>query len=882
MLYYPPIKQQKKPIDSMPCPVKQIAQTKISKKSLIPALCLLASSMSIAQQDKTAWECRADESNNWSCQPQAIISTPSQTTIVTAAAKAPAQIQPASLNQDGNLATYFSSWDWVNKKAIDEPCSIKPGCNGSYIAPINDGADANLAPSEAPTRISADKSNSNDEVINLDGDVIIDQGYRRIRAGSAIYNRSSGNIDLAGGFEIREPELLVRGISASFDKNSGEGTYNNAQSLSYESGVRFTAATFSKINESIVELSDVNYTQCTPDDEVWHLEAASMRLNNSSGFGTARDMTLNLYDVPVLYSPWFLFPIDDRRLTGLLFPTIGYSADDGLDYEQPIYLNLAPNYDMTLSPRWLENRGLLNQVEFRHLSRSTRIVLNGSYLDDDEFINTDADRRAAANLEPDAVEREFETGDDRWSTGINFRAALATYWSADINYSRVSDIDYLDDFDQIGLGFSRQDNLIQQGRLTYNDSNWLGQLTFTEYQTLFSTTVYPYKRLPELKIENLSNNGNFSLDWLFLGYYSEFENVRAQSDGFDRATGDRTFVETGASFPMVWAPGYIIPSIKVRHLSYDLDEPANPSDDFISDPDASTTLGTLDMGLVFERATQFGNEAMTQTLEPRLYYFTSETEDQSDFPLFDTRELDFSYSQLFRDSRYTGYDRLDDANQLSLAITNRWINNASGDEVLTISFGQIAYFDDREVSLSTNQEDNEVRNSNFASEIRYQPNAHWRLNNSVVWDHKDGTVENGSLNIQYTPKENTVVNFSYRFDRQGNIIEGTTFDLEQFDLSAVYPLNDQWKFFTRFKYNATFNSRLEDTTGFEYQSCCWKSRILYQRVVDDEFFDSSGKIATEQDYRFIIEFELTGLGGLGGQIQSLLEESILGYEDINE
>lgn len=878
----------------MPCPEKKFSHRKSAKTRLIPAICLLTSLSIQAEPDQTQWECRADANNNWACAAKTNNSTNPKATSANTVTKSGATTKPGTVSEPspsikvGTLtalndeATHFANWDWVPKKELKDSCTPKPGCDGAYVAPENTSPDAALKPEEAPTRISADSSDSNERLIKLEGDVIIDQGYRRIRSGKAVYDRDSANIDLSGGFEIREPNSLLRGGRANFDKNTGAGSYSNAQSLSYDSGVRFTAGTLTKLNDSEAELRDVSYSQCTPDDLVWHLEAEKMRLNNESGFGTARNMTLNLFDVPVLWSPWFLFPIDDRRLTGLLFPTISYSADDGFDYEQPIYLNLAPNYDMTISPRWIENRGLLNQVEFRHLSSKTNLVVNGAYLDEDEFINPDAERRAAANLEPDVVEREFETGDDRWSTGVIFNASLARYWSAAINYSRVSDIDYLDDLDKIGLGFSRTDNLVQQGRITFNNAHWLAQLSLTEYQTLFRTNRFPYKKLPELRLENLSNNGNFAADWLFTGYYTGFDNVRSQEDGFNRVTGNRAFIETGISFPMVWAPGYIIPTAKVRYLSYDLDQPETADEDFIRDPDAATALGTIDMGLIFERATRFGNQSITQTLEPRLYYFVSENEVQDQFPLFDTRELDFSYSQLFRDTRYTGYDRLDDANQLSMAITNRWISDRTGDELLSISFGQIVYFDDREVTLTSSTEDNQASNSNFATEIRFQPNDHWRLNNSLVWDHKDGTVENASVNLQYTPDNQSLVNFGYRFDREGNKISGNIVDLEQFDLSAVYPINDQWKFFTRFKYNATFNSRLEDTSGFEYQSCCWKSRVLYQRVVDDEFLDSSGKITTEQDYRFVIEFELTGLGGLGGQIQSLLKESILGYEDISD
>ena len=776
-------------------------------------------------------------------------------------------------------------WDWVPAKSLPEDCEIKPGCDGAYLAPARDDEEADLIPKDAPVRISADRSATTDKIVRVSGNVEIIQGYRKVNAGKVVYDRDRESMVLEQNFQIREPGLLMRGSEATIDSTTGLGRYRDTQILNHESGIRIIGGNIERLTEDVVLMEEVVYTQCTPDDEVWHIEADTMRLDYESGFGTARNMSLNIKDVPVLYSPWFMFPVDDRRMTGLLFPTIGYSSDIGFDYTQPIYFNLAPNYDATYTPRWMEKRGLMHQLEFRYLSDTLGSwQVFGSHLKDDKFAPEDPELRQAENNEEDAVLTRYEEGMDRWSTRLSHSSRFATNWSTFIDYTKVSDIDYFDDFDEIGLGLQRRNHLKQTARLRYLDSNWRSTLSVTEYQTIYETDRFPYQILPKLEIENLSSNGNFALDWLFEGQYAQFDNVRSEEDGFNRTTGNRLFLETGISYPMNWAPGYIIPTVKARHLNYRLDEPQSGTDSFEKELEATSLLATADMGLVFERPVSFNEQAYTQTMEPRLYYFVSENQQQDDFPDFDTRELDFSYSQLFRDSRFSGYDRLDDAKQISLALTSRFTDKNSGSEIFTISAGQIFYFDNREVSLNAPTEEDLQNSSSFATEIQYQPSSSFWITHGSVWDHKDNTIDDASVNLHYRSGNDALFNLTYRFERDGSELSGSNekIDLEQYDFSAVLPINEQWTFFTRYRYNATLNSRLEDTSGFEYESCCWRVRALYQREVEDEFLNENGKISSDQDYKFMLEFELKGLGGLGGKAKNLLEKSILGYEEISE
>ena len=329
---------------------------------------------------------------------------------------------------------------------------------------------------------------------------------------------------------------------------------------------------------------------------------------------------------------------------------------------------------------------------------------------------------------------------------------------------------------------------------------------------------------------------------------------------------------------MRWAAGFIVPSAKIRSLSYDLDE-LSAGDD--TSPSASTPLVTLDMGLIFERAGTFSGSSYTQTLEPRLFYFYSDYDDQIGNPDFDTKELDFSYSQLFRDSRFSGNDRLDDANQTSVGITSRFINNDDGREIITLSIGQIFYLEDRRVQLGSSAFEDTVSNSNIATEIQIQPSDNTWLTTSLLWNSRTDTIDEGGFGVHYQTNNSSLYNLGYRFRRDSvRTLGNTRRDLSQADASIVLPITDRWSVFGRYRYDIEEQYALDEMVGVQYDDCCWMVRLLYQQSVDDQYANElNDQIIVERDYAFVLEFQLKGLGSLGNKAESFLRESILGYED---
>jgi LPS-assembly protein len=797
-----------------------------------------------------------------------------------------------------------SEWDWVPKEQLDKNQPCKKGCNGAYVAPKADWPEADKKPEDALVDAYADQTLSEKNVVKLDGNVSVSQGNRRLKAEHVTLDRNKNEMVASGNIELREPDLLLKSKEAQLDTQTNLGEFQAAAFLNHSSGTRGQAKTIRRESDTIITLEDGGITQCTPDDELWYINANKITLDSATGWGKAKHAKLEIKGVPIFYSPYLSFPIDERRKSGFLFPSFGSSGDNGFELSAPYYLNLAPNYDATISPRFISDRGTLAELELRHLSRFGQWALSGSFLQDDDIYTgldeTDEDTVDTSpppdplpdDLEP-SEETEF-TKQDRWLGNVDHTGNIAGV-STTVNYTKVSDNDYFRDLSINSLEVKRQTHLTQQAGLGYDIGQWRSSVTTQQYQTIDDDINQQYKFLPRATLEYDSNADSFEVEGIALIEYTDFQHDQSISKAKDDETkfeiGKRTFGEAGLSFPMQWPAGFIIPTAKVRSVSYNMEEvfdrvPAR--DDTYS---ATVPLATLDMGLVFERALDIGSSGFTQTLEPRAYYFYSDYEDQNANPRFDTSELTFSYSQLFRDTRFSGHDRLDDANQASMGITTRFIDDDSGREVLSASIGQIFYFKDRVVSITNNpiKNENTLGNSFIATDLQYQPTDNLWFSNTLLWDSRQDYLQEGGLSMQYQNDSDVILNAGYRYRRDGakSLGDGPR-DVDQLDLSVALPISESWKIYSRFQYDIAEDRSIEDMFGIGYEDCCWMVRLVYQRGIKDErnvdFVDpitnnSMSDVVVERDQVFVIEFQLKGLGGIGTKAAGILEESILGYLD---
>ena len=339
---------------------------------------------------------------------------------------------------------------------------------------------------------------------------------------------------------------------------------------------------------------------------------------------------------------------------------------------------------------------------------------------------------------------------------------------------------------------------------------------------------------------------------LGLDYSLNTEWVQFQHN--DLVTGTRLDVMPGISLPLVTPGAFAIPSIKGRYTAYQLDD-SLPADQ--REPDRSVSIFSLDSGLIFERS---ASQRTRQTLEPRLFYLYVPYMAQDDLPVFDTNEYDFSFGQLFREERFSGPDRVSDADQLTLALTTRVLDNASGRERFRASLGQILYFEDRRVTLPGKPVETREE-SDLAAELAATLGRHWSARGSLLWDPETEQTSRASTRIQYRRHGEQVINLGHRFRDD---------DFEQGELSFAWPVAQRWSSVGRWVYDIDNRRSQEAMAGLEYESCCWAARLVSRRYITDG--------GTEYNNGVYFQLVLKGFTSVGNDIEDLLEEGILGYE----
>lgn len=554
--------------------------------------------------------------------------------------------------------------------------------------------------------------------------------------------------------------------------------------------------------------------------------------------------------IPVLYSPYASFPIDDRRKSGWLAPRVG-GGSDGFDFAAPYYWNIAPNYDATLVPRVISDRGNQAGGEFRYLYSGGSGQIDGEWLPDDDQLGIDRERlrlRHYGSLLP----------------GVRL--------DADINH--VSDDRYFVDLGD-SMNTSSTSVLGSMAQLSGGGRKWHWSVLADEYELILPDTDErfqedPYKRLPRLAFSyhDRASQWRFGVNSEWVDFASE-DFCATGSGGACLLTkpveGSRFDLMPYLGYDLERSYGFLRARGSLRYTSYDLDLAPSDAPTFTDASVSRTTpIFSLDSGLVFERPNAFGDSGLRQTLEPRVYYLYVPQREQSDLPVFDTAELDFSFAQLFRENRYTGADRQADANQLTLALSSRLLDDADGAERAALNVGQIYYFDDPSVYLPDEIAAgvlDERQRSAYVAEIRARLSGTWSVSGGLRYDPEAENTDFGAVRLQKRFGQAGLMNIGYRY-RPGQ--------LEQGDLSALVPINDHWRGVFRWNYSLRESTTLEAVAGFEYVSCCYSVRLLGRNYLRG--------IGTERRTAVFLEFELTGLGSLGRDTGDFLRRAILGYQ----
>lgn len=588
--------------------------------------------------------------------------------------------------------------------------------------------------------------------------------------------------------------------------------------------------------QSKKRLKNARYTTCEAGVDDWYIKASEISLDDYTQSGTAKHARVEFKGIPLLYSPWMSFSFNNERKSGLLAPTIGSTSRSGFETLLPYYFNIAPDKDATVGLRFLSRRGTQLQGTFRYLGE------NYSGTDSLEYLNKDD-----------------ISDEQRYFVNINHNHLFGNGWSAGYNIEKVSDDEYFSDMSTRIISTSRV-NLPQAGRVDYVGDVWRFNGSVQKYQTLDETS-FPYERLPQLTL-----TANKEWNHLTADLYSQWTYFDQNKDAPIAPTGSRLTVYPSISMPFSQPYGFITPKFGIHSTFYNVnDNNFVINGQSISNNSASRTLPifSLDSGLYFEREQRVVSNTYTQTIEPRLFYVYIPNKDQDLLPVFDTGLANLNMTTLFTENQFAGDDRVNNANQLSLAVTSRMIDSDTGIERFTTTIGQRFYFTDQETTLPGGSA-TEDTNSDIIAAMTARLSNKWNLDAFWQYNTDSKGILRTNLLARYNPEPGKLLNAGYRYTQEF---------LEQVNVSGQWPLSRGWYGVGRMNYSIRNKSLIESLAGLEYDSGCWQARAVVQRV----------ETATaDANYGFFIQLELGGLASIGSNPLNLLRRDIPGYLSSSE
>jgi len=704
------------------------------------------------------------------------------------------------------------------------------------------------------------------------------------------YAQDTGELDAEGSVRLRRDANLLTGSRLRYNVQTDTGSVDGAQfwlGANAGSGSAEHAEIFSR---SRMRLTRVTYTGCDCPEPAWEIRASKVDLDLDENEGVARNGVLYFKGVPILASPYLTFPIRDARKSGLLVPTYGTTSSSGFEVSTPYYLNLAPNYDATITPRYLTKRGMQAAGEFRYLGRDYRGELSGTYLT-----------------------RDRQLGEKRWLYSSRHQQNLGRGFYADWNVSGVSDDDYFRDFSTLGLNEASTTYLAREGRLGWSGRYARGFVRAYRAQSLFETDaltrIPQYDKMPEVVVQGARYDWG-GLDVEVDGTATWFRPLigEQQVGGLwqDRRfgpDGQRFAIYPSLTLPIVRPGWYVKPKAGVHYAHYDTQWYAgnfrntadyntqyaniygSPRDGGVS---RTQPIFSLDAGLTFDRDANFLGKPATQTLEPRVYYLRVPFREQRGLPVYDTSLADFSFAQAFAENIYTGgWDRIANANQLTIGLTTRFLDAGSGAERFTLSGAQRLYFEDQKVTLL-----NEIPRESARSEYLLSTTAALtdtlNVQAAVQYNTTQSQWDRAMLGLRWKPQRLALIAASYRYQRDavatgGGLVPFAPRGQNQVSLAFQWPLTQQWYAVGRVDYSLRRNQQTGTTTperrrftqtiaGLEYKGdCCWTARGIFQRYAVD---------AKKSNTAVFFQLELQGLGMLGADPMQMLSRSIPGYESV--
>lgn len=698
-------------------------------------------------------------------------------------------------------------------------------------------------PNDLPVYIEADQAEITQPRSGIyKGRVDVKQGNRHLQSAEVeVQQQGSGdNVQryafARGGFDYRDNQINLLGDDAKIHLNTKDTDVRNAHYQLVDRQGRGSAESV-ELRDDYRVMKNATFTSCLQDDHSWSIYADEMRQHVKEEYAEMWHARFKVQGVSVFYTPYLQLPIGDRRRSGLLIPTLGHGSRDGYFYAQPVYWNIAPNLDATLTPKYMSRRGWQLNSEFRYLTTLGEGQIAGEYLGDDRLKDYDSENRK------------------RHLFYWKHNAAFARDWRLDLNYTKVSDKRYFNDFDS-AYGSSTDGYADQTGRIAYYQPNYNIAMFVKQFQIFDEVVIGPYRALPQIDF-NYYQNGLFGnkVDFKLFSQAVRFDNDSAQMPTAWRFHGEPSVNTTLSN-----RYGSMNLEAKLYATQYQQKKGrSDKAEDVESSVNRILPQLKIDLQSVLASNQTFIS-SYTQTLEPRAQYLFRPYKDQSNIGSklnsqylgfgYDSSLLQQDYFSLFNSRRYSGLDRIASANQVTLGGTSRFFDE-NKEERFNIAVGQTYYF---EPSRIDENRDNRTEGSSSSWAIE----ANWKINDLMRWrggyqyDPQLGQVSLANTGIEYNPTKNNVVQLNYRYASKEYINQNLTAeanrynqDIKQLGVQVGWELSDHWAIAGRYYQDLALKKPVEQYLGVQYNTCCWSVGVGARRYVtsrqnqknDDIFYD---------------------------------------------
>ncbi|WP_133647435.1 LPS-assembly protein LptD [Paraburkholderia flava] len=671
-----------------------------------------------------------------------------------------------------------------------------------------------------------------------------------IKADALHYDQDTDMADAYGHVHIANNGATFIGPEAHMKVESSEGYMPAPKYRFTATGGSGSAQRVDMLDNERSVFTSGTYTACQCEtNPAWYIKGSEFDFDTGADEGVAHNGILFFQGVPVFASPWLSFPLSGERRSGVLPPIASLSSNNGFEITVPYYFNIAPNRDLTLTPRYLSKRGLQTQASFRYLSPTYSGTITGEFLPDDRITKT-----------------------NRYALYIQHNQNFGNGFAGYISYNKVSDNTYPEDLSSATNQFLNGTQLLyqQEAGVTYNNGPWSVLAREQHWQTLVPSAP-PYGREPQLNVKYAKYNvGGFD-------FGAEADYTRFRITTADTTEGDRVLFNPYLSYSLV-GPGYFVtPKVQWHFASYDL---SNIGQSLVGTPalagqpknfTESVPTFSFDTGLIFDRSVRLFGEDFIQTLEPRLYYVYTPYRNQDFAPLFDTADSDFGLAEIFTPNTFVGNDRIADANRLTAAITTRFLNPATGDERARFVIAQQYYFQDQRVTLIPGQGSAQARHSDLIAGASLKLGAGFASETAFQYNADNNQLVKTSIGFGFSPETGKVINLAYRYTRANTTLDNQP--INQILISGQWPITHRIYGVGRINYDMRGHRIVDGLIGMQYDADCWTLGVGVQTYANG--INTTGSQTSSK--RFLAQLTFKGLSSVDNGLVTAFRASVAGY-----